>query len=73
LPALREAFDRLLGKPVAVVEQDVRTADFTKLIQEAWLEAVKSPPTIEAEREGGPTKIVAGMVTPVADDKSEPW
>src|SRR5262249_20865742 len=31
LPALREALDRLLGKPVASIEQDVRTLDIGQL------------------------------------------
>jgi hypothetical protein len=31
LPALREALDRLLGKPVASIEQDVRTLDMGQL------------------------------------------
>jgi hypothetical protein len=41
LPALREAFDRLLGKPVATVETDVRTMDVNEAIRQMWLAAVQ--------------------------------
>jgi hypothetical protein len=46
LAALREAFDRLLGKPVASIEQDVRTLDIGQLYLEA-VKAVNAAPTIE--------------------------
>jgi hypothetical protein len=53
LPALREALDRLLGKPVQSVEQDVRTLDVGAAIRDLWLQTVQQPPvpmtTIEGE------------------------
>ena len=56
LPALREAFDRLLGKPVASIEQDVRTLNVTEAIQQTYLAVVSgkvggygAPQTIEGE------------------------
>jgi hypothetical protein len=54
LPALREALDRLLGKPVQSVESDVRTLNVTDTIREMYLAVVSgkaggygAPPTIE--------------------------
>jgi hypothetical protein len=55
LPALREALDRLLGKPVASIEQDVRTLNVTEAIQQMYLAAVSGKvgghgaPMIEGE------------------------
>jgi hypothetical protein len=46
LPALREALDRLLGKPVASIEQDVRTLDMGQLYLAA-VKAANAPQTIE--------------------------
>src|SRR5437016_5424806 len=46
IPALREAFDRLLGKPVASIEQDVRTLDMGQLYLAA-VKAANAPRTIE--------------------------
>jgi hypothetical protein len=46
LPALREAFDRLLGKPVASIEQDVRTLDMGQLYLAA-VKAANAPQTLE--------------------------
>ena len=48
LPALKEAFDRLLGKAVVAVEQDVRTLDIGQLYLEA-VKAANAPPTIEGK------------------------
>jgi hypothetical protein len=67
LSALREALDRLLGKPVQSVESDVRTVDFTKMIQEAYLQVVSGKaggygaPTIAELRDATPaTTLEAG-------------
>ena len=56
LPALREALDRLLGKPVASIEQDVRTMNVNDAIKEMYLAVVSgkvdghgAPLTIESE------------------------
>jgi hypothetical protein len=66
LQALELAFDRLLGKPVAVVESDVRTLNVNEAIQQLYLQAVRAGgPTIEAEP--GPTRIVNGMSVPIKD------
>jgi len=46
LPALREALDRLLGKPVASIEQDVRTLDMGQLYLAA-VKAANAPQTLE--------------------------
>src|SRR5258707_2270603 len=46
LPALREAFDRLLGKPVASIEQDVRTLDMGQLYLAA-VQMANAPQSIE--------------------------
>jgi hypothetical protein len=43
LPALREALDRLLGKPVASIEQDVRTLDMGQLYLAAVQMANRPP------------------------------
>ena len=43
LPALREALDRLLGKPVASIEQDVRTLDMGQLYLAAVQMANRAP------------------------------
>ena len=48
LPALREALDRLLGKPVASIEQDVRTLDMGQLYLAA-VQMANAPQTIEGE------------------------
>jgi hypothetical protein len=51
LPALREALDRLLGKPVAMVEQDIRHMDVGQVIRDMWLQVVQQKPeptTIDA-------------------------
>jgi hypothetical protein len=55
LPALREALDRLLGKPVQSVESDTRTWDMAS-IQQMYLQVVSgkagghgAPTTIEGE------------------------
>jgi hypothetical protein len=53
LQAIEIFYDRLCGKPVQSVESDVRTVDFTKMIQEAYLQVVSGKvgghgaPTIE--------------------------
>jgi hypothetical protein len=53
LRAIEIFYDRLCGKPVQSVESDVRTVDFTKMIQEAYLQVVSGKvgghgaPTIE--------------------------
>jgi hypothetical protein len=44
LPALREALDRLLGKPVQSVESDVRHMDMGQVIRDMWLQVVQQPP-----------------------------
>jgi hypothetical protein len=44
LPALREALDRLLGKPVQSVESDVRHMDVGQVIRDMWLQTVQQPP-----------------------------
>jgi hypothetical protein len=56
LAALREAFDRLLGKAVQSVESDVRTLNVTDTIQQMYLAVVSgkagghgAPTTIDAE------------------------
>jgi hypothetical protein len=56
LAALREAFDRLLGKSVQSVESDVRTLNVTDTIREMYLAVVSgkagghgAPTTIEGE------------------------
>jgi hypothetical protein len=51
LAAVREAFDRLLGKPTASIEQDVRHLDINQAIQQMWLEAVKMKPAAAIEGE----------------------
>ena len=53
LPALREALDRLLGKPVQAVESDVRTLDLGALYLQA-VKAVNVPQTIEGETSSTP-------------------
>jgi hypothetical protein len=74
LAAVKEYFDRLCGKPVAVTEADVRTqsVDLTAAIREMYLKAVSTPPppTIDAERS-------ATVLPPHGDDDAtddrEPW
>jgi hypothetical protein len=68
LPALREAFDRLLGKPVQSVESDVRTLHVNETIRQLYLQAVQSAaPTIEAD---GPTTILEGKPVRIASPKN---
>lgn len=72
LSALKEAFDRLLGKAVAHIESDSRHMDVSETIKMLYLQAVQSVPSdgakvIEATAE--PTHIVNGIATPIADDK----
>jgi hypothetical protein len=68
LPALKEAFDRLLGKAVAVVEQDVRTMDVNEAIRQMWLQAAQAAGAErKAALEVDDTKIVEARV--VTDER----
>jgi hypothetical protein len=82
LPALREALDRLLGKAVVAVEQDVRTLDVSETIRQMWLQVVQQNPeplTIDAVRDAersGDNAASQTMPPPCGDnvtDEMEPW
>ncbi len=56
LPALREALDRLLGKPVQSVESDVRHMDVGQVIRDLWLKTVQQPPGAVIDVQSAPTE-----------------
>jgi hypothetical protein len=70
LPAVREALDRLVGKPIVAVEQEITTLNMGQLYLEA-LKSVNQPKTIEGtaiEDEPARTHLVRGVVTPITGD-----
>jgi hypothetical protein len=75
LAAVKEYFDRLCGKPVAVTEAAVRTqsVDLTAAIREMYLKAVSIPlaPTIDAEPSA--TVLPPSHDGNDATDDREPW
>ena len=89
LPALREALDRLLGKPVQSVESDVRHMDVGQVIRDMWLQVVQQKPGAvidgEINREANTTTTdttdvaaaTATIATPSHDGADatakEPW
>jgi hypothetical protein len=84
LPALREALDRLLGKPVQSVEQDVRTLDVGAAIRDLWLHTVQQKPeptTINGEINHATITDVAAVTATIATPShdgadataKEPW
>jgi hypothetical protein len=66
LAAVKEFMDRFAGKPVQSVESDVRTVDFTKMMQEAYLAAVSG----KVGGHGAP--IIEGEAAPPAQPATAP-
>jgi hypothetical protein len=82
LRAIEIFYDRLCGKPVASIEQDIRHLDVGAAIRGLWLQTVQQPPvppTIEGEANITTITDVAAdpttIATPLCDgaDATNEW
>jgi hypothetical protein len=61
LAAVKEFMDRFAGKPVAQVEQDIRTTDVNEYIRQAYLQVMMNQP-----KPGDDAKVIDAEPTATA-------